>query len=69
MDLVRGLMNEKDKYTIENFDRSRMVDAKSIIGVMYMMMDEGDELFLVNETNNGYIPSFVDAYRPTGSEI
>ena len=59
----------EDSFSIENANGSRRVNAKSVIGVMYTMIDFPEELYLVNQTNNGFIPVFVDSYRPTESQI
>ncbi len=52
-----------NKYTIEDFDNRHRVDARSVIGVVYAMTDFNDEMYLVNETEDGEFPSFIDAYR------
>ena len=57
----------QDRFTLENFDGTRRVDAKSIIGVMYFMFDMYDDMFLVNDTHDGLIPSSVDVFRQTYS--
>lgn len=51
------------KYTIENFDRSLRVSARSIHGVIYAAGDFGAEMYVVNETEDGVFPSVVDIYR------
>lgn len=35
---------------------------------MYTMVDFPDEMYLVNDTHDGRIPSFVDCYRVTGED-
>lgn len=52
-----------DHYTIEDFSGSYRVNARSYLGVIYMFT-EHEDLFLVNETEDGKIPAFVDKYRP-----
>lgn len=52
-----------NKYTIESFNGNRRANARSFLGVLYAMSDYNDEMFLVNETQNGYFPNFIDAYR------
>lgn len=51
------------KFSIENFDGSRRIDAASVIGVMYAMFDFQDEMYLVNETDDGKMPAFIDQFR------
>lgn len=55
-----------DKFYIEDFSARRRIDPKSNFGMMYAMA-EFDGLFLVNETNDGFFPSFVDKYRVDAS--
>ena len=52
-----------NKYMIENFDGSERVSARSLLGVMYASAEFGDELFLINETKDGYFPYSIDKYR------
>jgi hypothetical protein len=52
-----------DKYSIEDFDGVHRANARSLLGVIYAMSDFHDEMYLVNETQNGVYPSFVDAFR------
>lgn len=51
------------KFSIENFDGTRRIDAGSVIGVMYAMFDFQDEMYLVNETEDGKMPAFIDQFR------
>ena len=52
-----------NKYVLENFNCESRVNARSLLGVIYMMTDYRDETFLVNETIDGHFPFFVDKYR------
>ena len=52
-----------NKYTIENFDGKSRVNARSFLGVMYAMTEHCENMFLVNETIDGYFPLFVDKFR------
>lgn len=60
---IQELCKQDDAFSIENTKGNHRVNAKSVIGVMYTMMDFPEELYLVNDTNDGVIPSFVDEYR------
>lgn len=51
------------KYTLENFNGSYRVDARSILGVIYMMSEYDDEIYMVDETSGGELPGFIDKYR------
>ena len=55
-----------DKYSIEDLEGNQRANARSLLGVIYAMSDYNDEMYLVNETNNGVFPSFVDSYRVWG---
>lgn len=50
------------KYSLENFDRSYRVNARSLLGVLYFITEHGDDTYLVND-NNGQIPSSIDKFR------
>lgn len=63
MAFVSALTKFEDHFSIENWKGNHRVNAKSVIGVMYTMMDFPEELYLVNDTNDGTIPAFVDQYR------
>lgn len=65
---VQELCRNDDKFTIENKQGNHRVDAKSVIGVMYTMADFPNDMYLVNDTNDGRIPSFVDCYRVAGED-
>lgn len=53
-----------NKYIIENFDGSSRINARSLLGVLYAMTEHQDEMFVVNETNDGFFPStIIDKYR------
>lgn len=69
LNFISTLSKFEDNFSIENANGTHRVNAKSMLGVMYTMMDFPEELYLVNETNNGYIPTFVDSYRPAESQI
>ena len=51
------------RYTIESFDRTQRVNARSLLGVIYALTDFNDEMYFVNETDSSSIPSCVDKYR------
>lgn len=49
-------------YAVENKEGDRVVNARSMLGMMYATA-EFDETYLVNETNNGHFSSKIDAFR------
>ena len=63
MSFVQNLSKYNDNFSIENRNGVHRVNAKSVIGVMYTMFDFPEEMFLVNDTHDGFIPSFVDTCR------
>jgi hypothetical protein len=52
-----------NKYIIEDFNCENRINARSLLGVIYAMTEHQDGMFLVNETNDGFFPSFIDKYR------
>ena len=53
-----------NKYYLENFNGNCRVNARSFLGVLYMSSEYNDNLFLVNDTEDGKFPFFIDKYRP-----
>lgn len=51
------------KYTITDASGKYRVSARSLIGVIYAMTDFNDEMYLVNETDDGVFPYVIDQYR------
>lgn len=51
-----------DFYNVENFDGSKIVNARSILGMLYAS-SEFDSLFLVNITTDGSFPASIDKFR------
>lgn len=62
MNLVQILCRYEDSFSIENFDGSRRVNAKSILGVMYAAIDFNNAMYLVNDVG-GVIPGAIDDFR------
>ncbi|MBQ2929758.1 MAG: hypothetical protein IJD99_06025 [Clostridia bacterium] len=63
MEFIQGLCRFEDAFSIESRSGMHRVNAKSVIGVMYTMFDFPDEMYLVNDSNDGVIPAFVDQFR------
>jgi hypothetical protein len=51
------------KYTITEASGKYRVSARSLIGVIYSMTDFNDEMYLVNETEDGVFSHVIDKYR------
>jgi hypothetical protein len=69
-DFVRQLNSDGsiNKYTIENEAGNHRVNARSYLGVIYASAEFGDGMYLVNETEDGVFPAFINAYRNTGND-
>ena len=52
-----------DKYIIEDFNGIERANARSLLGVIYALTDYNDEMYLVNETNDGIVADWSDTYR------
>ena len=52
-----------DKYILEDFTGNHRVSARSLIGAIYMTVDHNNDIYLVNESNDGYFPSSIDKFR------
>lgn len=52
-----------NKYIIEDFNGVQRANARSLIGVLYAMTDYNEEMYFVNETEDGSFPFGIDAYR------
>lgn len=57
-----------NKYIVEDFEGVHRVGARSFLGMMYASSEFNDNMYLVNETMDGYFPSFVDKYRHPGED-
>lgn len=53
-----------DKYVITDFDGIHCVSARSYLGVLYASSEFGDNMYLVNLTEDGKFPHFIDEFRP-----
>lgn len=51
------------KYSITNSDGDYKVNARSLLGVVYMMAEFNDRCYFINETDDGAFPSCIDKYR------
>lgn len=52
-----------DKLMVEDFEGKQRVSARSVVGMLYAMTDFNDDMYFVNDTNDGIFPNFIDAYR------
>ena len=63
LEFIQELTRHENNFSIENRNAVHRVNAKSVIGVMYTMFDYQDEMYLVNDDQDGVIPTFVDKFR------
>ena len=52
-----------DKFMVEDFDGKQRVSARSVVGMLYAMTDFNDNMYFVNDTNDGVFPNFINVYR------
>ena len=52
-----------NKYMIENYDGTERINARSLMGVIYMCGVHNDDTYLVNDTNNGDFPLEIDDFQ------
>ncbi len=63
IEFIQAISDFTDQYAIEDLSGRHRVNAKSVIGVMYTMLDFPDEQYLVNDTRFGVIPACIDKFR------
>lgn len=62
MCFIQAAQHENDEYVVEDFAGVKRVSARSMLGMMYAVA-EFDALYLVNQTEDGYIPARFDEFR------
>ena len=69
--LVVSIINSDgttDKYVLENEDGTFRTEARSFLGTLYFSTEHGDNTYLVNETEDGVFPAFINSYRHPGED-
>lgn len=62
-DLIRALCDGSHSfYSIENSTGRIVVNARSVLGVLYAWMEFRDEMYLFNEVTEGFFPEAVTKY-------
>jgi len=51
------------KYSLENFDGSYRVNARSFLGVVYFCTEHNDDTYLVNDTDTQELPNCINKFR------
>lgn len=63
---VKAMMTStpvESQFRVETGDGSRAVNAKSYVGMIYMSAEHSNDMYLVNETENGVFPTELDQFR------
>lgn len=61
--LIGVLSSSEDTFSIEDFTGQNRVNARSILGMLYITSECGDEVYLVNDTHDGVFPAEIDEMR------
>jgi hypothetical protein len=62
-DFLSLMTSLQDFYYIENSTGEIRIEASSMLGVVYATADFGEEMYLVNNTNDGDFPAQLNKYR------
>lgn len=57
-----------DKYVVEDINGHRRVNARSYLGMIYASAEFADNMFLVNETEDGKFPHFIYDFMPLSGD-
>lgn len=52
-----------DKYIITDLNNTYCVGARSYLGVLYASFEFGDEMYLINLSEDGKFPSFINQFQ------
>ena len=53
-----------DKYIVEDESSTCRVGARSYLGMLYASSEFADNMYLVNETEDGKFPTFIYQFMP-----
>ena len=53
-----------DKYIVEDENGTHRVSARSFLGMIYASAEFADNMYLVNETEDGKFPTFIYQFQP-----
>lgn len=51
------------KYVIENEDTTIRINARSMLGVLYMMTEHNADMYFTVDDSETPLPNFIDKYR------
>lgn len=63
LDFMSIMTKQTDTFMLENYNGKQRANASSMLGVLYASGDYGDEMYLVNETNDGFFPNELETFR------
>jgi len=66
MDFINIMTHQTDTFMVEDERGHARANASSMLGVIYASGDYGDQMYLVNETNDGVFPNELDKFRVEG---
>ena len=67
LDFLRMMVGDSDNYVVESQDGSHCVNARSMLGLLYMATEHPKELFIRNLTHDGEFPPALDNFRLYGT--
>ena len=63
LSFISIISQQNDTFIIEDGNSEARANASSMLGVLYASGDYGDQMYLVNKTNNGYFPNELEQFR------
>jgi len=67
LDFLKLLSADSDNYVVESEDGTHSVNARSMLGLIYMATEHPTELFIKNLTHDGEFPPALDNFRVYGT--
>ena len=63
LEFMSIMTKQTDTFMLEDLNGKERANASSMLGVLYASGDYGDEMYLVNETNDGFFPNELETFR------
>ncbi len=63
LEFMSIVTKQTDTFIIEDAAGTARANASSMLGVLYASGDFGDQMYLVNETNDGFFPNEFETFR------
>lgn len=67
LDFLKMMMGDTDNYVVESKEGDHKVNARSMLGLLYMATEHPTELFIRNLTHDGVFPPALDNFRLYGT--